>query len=73
MGVKLELRVHPGSNRNQVTVEGARAEVWTKARAENNKANLAILKLIAKHFNKPTTAVHLVSGATSRKKIVIID
>jgi len=71
--VKLEVKVHPGSAEERVAVEGGRAEIWVKARAENNKANISAAKLLAKHFKKPASSVRLVSGRTSRRKIFIVD
>lgn len=70
--MKLEVKVHAGASRDQVEVEGPRAEVWTKAKPKKGKANLAVLKLLADHFDVPSAHVRLVAGRTSRKKIVII-
>lgn len=35
---------------------------------ENNKANLEIAALIAKHYKVPKSSVHLIRGATSKNK-----
>ena len=44
-----------------------------RAVAENNKANRAIEKLIAKRLRIGKTSVRVISGDTSRSKIVRID
>lgn len=41
--------------------------------AENNKANRALEKLIAKQLGIGKTAVRVISGETSRSKIIRID
>jgi len=72
--VKLEVRVHPGAGEDRVVLdkEAGHAEVWTRARPENNQANLAVLKLLARHLGLPVSCIRLVSGQTSRKKVVLI-
>ena len=44
-----------------------------RAVAEKNKANRAIEKLIAKQLKTGKTAVRVISGETSRSKIIHID
>jgi len=41
--------------------------------AEKNKANRAVEKLIAKQLKTGKTAVRVISGETSRSKIIRID
>ncbi|MBS3125941.1 DUF167 domain-containing protein [Candidatus Woesearchaeota archaeon] len=41
--------------------------IHLKARPENNKANIELLKFLKKHFRKE---VSIVSGFTSKKKII---
>ena len=41
--------------------------------AENNKANRALEKLIAKKLKTAKTAVRVVSGETSRSKIIRVE
>lgn len=38
-----------------------------KGKAENNKANIEIIKFFSKHFNKP---VEVISGSKSKKKLL---
>lgn len=44
-----------------------------RAVAENNKANRAIEKLIAKRLRIGKTSVRVISGDTSRSKIIRIE
>ena len=65
---RLTVKVHPNSSNNKLTLEGDSAEVWVKARAENNAANLAVIKLLSKALKISATNIRLTSGATSKKK-----
>lgn len=47
--------------------------VYVRQPAVENKANQALVELLAEHFSKPKTAVKIVRGQTSRQKIVEID
>ena len=50
-----------------------RLKVRVRAVAENNKANRALEKLIAKQLRIGKTAVRVISGETSRTKIIRIE
>lgn len=50
-----------------------RLKARVRAVAEKNKANRALEKLIAKKLKMAKTAVRVVSGETSRSKIIRID
>lgn len=50
-----------------------RLKARVRAVAENNKANRALEKLIAKQLRIGKTAVRVISGETSRSKIIRID
>ena len=46
--------------------------VYTKAPAIEGRANLAAVKLLAKHYGVAPSRVKLVRGATSRNKVLEI-
>lgn len=48
-------------------------KVAVTAAPENNKANEAIIALIAEHLNVAKGKVRVISGMTSRRKIIEID
>ena len=50
-----------------------RLKARVRAVAENNKANRALEKLIAKKLKTAKTAVRVVSGETSRSKIIRVE
>lgn len=50
-----------------------RLKARVRAVAESNKANRALEKLIAKKLKTAKTAVRVVSGETSRSKIIRVE
>ena len=52
---------------------GVRLKARVRAVAENNKANRAIEKLIAKRLGIAKSGVRVISGETSRSKILRIE
>ena len=69
--MRLTIRVRPGSARPAVGGEYAGAlVVRVSERAVDGKATAAALAAVAAAFSVPRSAVTLVSGASSRTKIV---
>jgi uncharacterized protein YggU (UPF0235/DUF167 family) len=71
---RLRLRVAPGARRS--AVEGRHGEAWklrVAAPPERGRANDEVLALIATTLELPRTAVRLVSGGSSRDKLVELD
>jgi uncharacterized protein YggU (UPF0235/DUF167 family) len=44
--------------------------IHLKSRPENNEANIELLKLFAKHIGVPSTKLKIISGASSKDKIL---
>jgi uncharacterized protein (TIGR00251 family) len=68
---RLRLRVSPGARSNGIV--GKHGEGWkvrVAAAPENGKANEAVLRLLAERLGLPGKSVMLVSGPSSRNKIV---
>jgi len=63
----IEVKVSPGRKKEEIEKFGEVYKVSLKEKAEDNKANLALLKLLKKHFKGE---VRIVKGLKSRKKIV---
>jgi len=68
----INVKVKPNSNKESLekSEEGYIANV--KERAEDNKANIALIKLLAKQFKISSSCVKIKRGLTSRKKVVEI-
>ncbi|MGQ9368761.1 DUF167 family protein [Azospirillum sp. ST 5-10] len=75
-GVRVALRVSPKAARNAVagvaeTAPGRRAlKVSVTAVPEGGKANEAVVKLLAKAWGVPKTALTVVAGAADRNKVL---
>ena len=69
---RVEVRVVPRASREEVIEreEGGPLVVKVREPAESGKANKALLKVLARHFN--AVEVRIVAGAKSRRKIVEI-
>ena len=65
----IEIKVVPNSKTDEV-IEADPLVVRVKAPPTKGKANKAVVKVLSAHFN---ARVRIVSGATSRKKIVEIE
>jgi uncharacterized protein len=68
---RLRVRVSPGAARTELA--GRHGDAWkvrVSATPERGRANDAVVGLIAERLRLPRTAVSVVSGRTSRDKIV---
>ena len=72
--MRVQVRVKPGSSRGRV---GGRHDtalvVAVTARAVDGKATQACLDAVADAFGVPARRVRLLSGATSRTKLLEVD
>jgi uncharacterized protein YggU (UPF0235/DUF167 family) len=74
MGVRVEIRVRPGAARTRVGgTYGAALVVKVAARAVEGKATEAALAAVAAALGVRRRDVRLISGATSRDKVVEVD
>jgi uncharacterized protein (TIGR00251 family) len=74
MGARLQLRVSPGAARSAVVGRhGATWKVRVAARAEDGKANDALVRLLADTLALPVRNVRIVSGHASRDKTVALE
>ena len=65
----VHVKVFPKSGREEVLQVADGLKVYVKAAPEGGKANVTVARLLAEHFHVTSSAVRLVSGATSRKKM----
>jgi uncharacterized protein (TIGR00251 family) len=65
---RVSVMVHTGSRMEKVEEQAdGSLVVWVKAEATKGKANLAVVKLLSRHFR---AKVRILSGITSRQKTV---
>jgi uncharacterized protein YggU (UPF0235/DUF167 family) len=76
--MRVVVRVYPGATRTSVGGRYGEGEpptliVKVQERAIDGKANEAVLREVARSFGLPRAKVQLVSGSTSRTKLVDLD
>ena len=72
-GCTLSVRVHPGARKNGVTgVHADALKIALTAPPVDGKANEALIAFVADALRLPRTRIALVSGLTSRAKMVRI-
>lgn len=72
--MKFFVKAHPNAHKNQIIqLSNSEFEVYTTATPENNKANEAIIQLLAKHFRIGKTKITLITGEKSKNKVFEIE
>lgn len=64
------VKVKPGSRKGPLVEVGADGQltIYVREQAVDGKANDAVTRVLADHFDVPRSRIELVSGATSRLK-----
>lgn len=71
--MKISVKVKPGAREYKVEkVDGNNYNVWVKERPEKGKANEAVIRVLAGYFKVPKSNVVVVTGFSSKRKIVEI-
>lgn len=69
----IKIRAKPSSKKEAVNVkENNTFEVFVKEKAEDNKANIAIIKLLSKHFSVSSSNIKIIKGLSSKQKVIEI-
>lgn len=73
-GVSFAIKVHPRARRNAIEgVIGEALKISLVAPPTDGKANEACVRFLSQILNVPRSAVNLVSGESSRNKVIRID
>lgn len=68
------VRVIPRARVNSITVDtDGTLRVHTTTAPTDGQANDAVIKMLAKHFDIPRSAIHIIRGHTSHNKVIEID
>ncbi len=71
--MKIQVKVKPNSKSEEVSQEEGSFVVKVKEPPMEGKANQAVIKLLARHFDVPQNQVRIVSGFKSRNKVIEIE
>ena len=72
--MKIQVKVKANSKTEKVSQEGANFIVKVKEPPKEGRANQAVIKLLAEHFELPQSRVRILNGFKSKNKIVeIVD
>ncbi len=69
MKYEVQVKFH----KNEVYKEGEVIVVGVMARPEGGKANKEVIEKLAEYFNVPQSAISILRGHTSRKKIIEVN
>ena len=71
--MKITVKTKPNSKKTEIKkINDTNLIVAVKEPPIDGKANKAVVKALAKYFNKSSSAVSIVSGHTSKQKIIEI-
>lgn len=70
--IAFTVRVHPGARRTQIksVMEDGTIKIDIAAPPEDGKANAALVEFLAEEFGLAKSNIEIVSGETSRRKVV---
>lgn len=70
---KINIKVIPGAKVEQIqeSFDGS-LKVWVRGKPVEGEANKSLILLLSKHFDVPKSSIRIVSGLTSRNKVIEI-
>jgi uncharacterized protein YggU (UPF0235/DUF167 family) len=76
-GITIMVKVHPKSRRpglkgTRASEAGERLQISVTEAVEDGKANRAVCDLVAGVLGEPRSSVRIVTGATSREKLLAV-
>mgnify|MGYP001576363688 FL=1 len=72
--MKIFVKVKPSAKEEKIVQESPNQfSVWVREPAEENKANRAVVRVLAEYFKVEKSAVWIVAGKTSRTKIIEVE
>jgi uncharacterized protein YggU (UPF0235/DUF167 family) len=72
--MKVFVKVKPNSSKQEIVEFGnCRYLVYLNSPAENNEANIELIKLLSKHLGVPPKSIKITFGATGKDKILEVN
>ena len=70
----ITVRIHPNSSLNRIEEIAENCySVYTSAQPHENKANEALIKILANHFKVAQTLITIIKGQKTKTKIIRIN
>jgi hypothetical protein len=66
----IKIKVKPSSSKTEF--DEKESVVYVKARPENNKANIELIKTLSKYYKVSSSNIKILKGLTSRDKVIEI-
>lgn len=74
LSMKIGVKVKPNASINKIKkISENQFEIFTTAPAKENKANEAVIKMLAEFLNIAPSRINLIKGVKSRQKIFDIS
>jgi len=71
--LKVFVKVKPGAKIDRVEkIDDTHFNIWVKCPAKEGRANENVIKLLAEFFNLPKSRVKIISGHSSKNKVIEI-
>jgi uncharacterized protein (TIGR00251 family) len=71
--MRIKIKTQPGAKKAEVLETGeGEFKVRVNAKPVDGAANIRLIEILAEHFNVPFGAIRIISGATSREKVIEI-
>lgn len=72
--MQINIRVIPNAKQNKIVESDDNAlRVYVTTVPEDNKANVAVIKLLAEYFNVSKSRIKVIKGITVRDKTILIQ
>ena len=72
--MKINVKVVPAAKVEQIQLSiDSSLKVWVKGKPIDGEANRAVIKILAKYFKVALSSVRIISGLTSRNKVIEVN
>ncbi|MBO4625788.1 MAG: DUF167 domain-containing protein [Alphaproteobacteria bacterium] len=69
----VKVHVIPRAKVQKIVADGDVLRVYTNAAPTDGEANVAVIKMLAKHFDVPKSTITIVRGETSHDKVIEVE
>lgn len=70
--MRISVKTKTNASADKVEKTDSGFAVFVTKSPERGKANLAVIKILADYFNMPPSNLHIISGFTSKNKLIEI-